>query len=76
MDFKIDKINKLVDVRHDGYKTEFAEALGINRPTVSQILNKSMPPTKSFITRFYFYCKRNNLKFDSFVDIEKVKKVN
>ena len=67
MNFNLESINEFVKEEFNGSKKAFAEELKLNRPTVSQILNNSMDPTKSFITHFYSYCKDRRLDFDSFI---------
>lgn len=73
----ITELQKLVDDKFGGNKSEFANAIGVNRGQVSKILKDGTCAGSLFLGGLLAYCEREKMDFKKFISYPgDVKKIN
>lgn len=75
-----DELQKLVDDKFAGNKSDFANAIGVDRGQVSKILKDGTCAGSLFFGGLLSYCERERLDFRKFIfypaNVKKVNKAN
>lgn len=66
----LEAIQNLISIHFEGNKTDFANALKIGRPQISQIINHGIGAGSMFFGALMKYCDENNLNFKDYIIIE------
>lgn len=73
----ITELQKLVDNKFGGNKSDFANAIGVNRGQVSKVLKDGNCAGSLFFGGLLAYCEKENLDFKEFIfQSGDVKKIN
>lgn len=62
----VKKLKTFVTKHFDDNYSKCADAIGVNKSTISRIINKKIEPGVKFMSLFSKYCKENSINLDEY----------